>query len=149
MGFTHKSCYQLTEEMNSVLSLWNLWNYSWQSCRWAVLNFFLGQYRKVWNLKKIRYLTERLKVSNQKIKTIRMKSYGLPDDEYFFLKLFDDSRQRWKSLEDDWTKIPQFLGLNLFSKLYIQDILMQKIRLKDDYILSPAGISVKQKMTTD
>ena len=86
---------------------------------------------------------------NQKIKTIRMKSYGLPDDEYFFLKLFDDSRQRWKSLEDDWTKIPQFLGLNLFSKLYIQDILMQKIRLKDDYILSPAGISVKQKMTTD
>ncbi|MGN0893861.1 MAG: transposase [Succinivibrio sp.] len=26
---------------------------------------------------------------NQKIKTIRRKSYGLPDDEYFFLKLFD------------------------------------------------------------
>lgn len=31
---------------------------------------------------------------NQKIKTIRRKSYGLPDDEYFFLKLFDASRQR-------------------------------------------------------
>ena len=34
---------------------------------------------------------------NQKIKTIRRKSYGLPDDEYFFLKLFDATRQRWKS----------------------------------------------------
>ena len=29
---------------------------------------------------------------NQKIKTIRRQSYGLPDDEYFFLKLFDLSR---------------------------------------------------------
>ena len=29
---------------------------------------------------------------NQKIKTIRRQSYGLPDDEYFFLKLFDRSR---------------------------------------------------------
>ena len=29
---------------------------------------------------------------NQKIKTIRRNSYGLPDDEYFFLKLFDLSR---------------------------------------------------------
>lgn len=38
---------------------------------------------------------------NQKIKTIRRKSYGLPDDVYFFLKLFDASRQRWRSLEDD------------------------------------------------
>lgn len=36
-----------------------------------------------------------------------------------------------------------------FFKLYIQDILMQKNMAKDDYILSPAGISVKQKMTTD
>ena len=34
---------------------------------------------------------------NQKIKTIRRKSYGLPDDEYFFLKLFEASRQRWRS----------------------------------------------------
>ena len=33
----------------------------------------------------------------QKIKTIRRKSYGLPDDEYFFLKLFDASRQKWKA----------------------------------------------------
>ncbi|MDY5064117.1 MAG: transposase, partial [Succinivibrio sp.] len=38
---------------------------------------------------------------NQKIKTIRRKSYGLPDDECFFLKLFDASRQRWRSLDDD------------------------------------------------
>ena len=64
--------------------------------------FFSGSIQKSVGLeKKIRYLTERLKVSNQKIKTIRRKSYGLPDDEYFFLKLFDDSRQGWRSLEDD------------------------------------------------
>ena len=31
---------------------------------------------------------------NQKIKTIRRKIYGLPDDEYFLIKLFDASRQR-------------------------------------------------------
>lgn len=37
---------------------------------------------------------------NQKIKTTRRKSYGLPDDEYFFLKLFDASRQRWRSQID-------------------------------------------------
>ena len=30
---------------------------------------------------------------NQKIKTIRRHGYGYPDDEYFFLKLFDMSRQ--------------------------------------------------------
>lgn len=29
---------------------------------------------------------------NRKIKTIRRKSYGLPDDEYFFLKIIDASR---------------------------------------------------------
>ena len=29
---------------------------------------------------------------NNKIKTLRRQSYGLPDDEYFFLKLFDMSR---------------------------------------------------------
>ena len=34
---------------------------------------------------------------NQKIKTIRRKSYGLPDDEYFFLKRFDASRQKCKA----------------------------------------------------
>ncbi len=30
---------------------------------------------------------------NRKIKTIRRKSYGLPDDEYFFLKLIDASHK--------------------------------------------------------
>ena len=34
---------------------------------------------------------------NQKIKTIRKKIYEIPDDEYFFLKLFDVSRQKWKA----------------------------------------------------
>ena len=29
---------------------------------------------------------------NNKIKTIRRQGYGYPDDEYFFLKLFDASR---------------------------------------------------------
>lgn len=62
---------------------------------------FFWAIQKSVGLEKIRYLTERLKVSNQKIKTIRRKSYGLPDEEYFFLKLFDASRQRRRSLEDD------------------------------------------------
>ena len=43
----------------------------------------------------------KVEVVNQKSKTIRRKSYGLPDDEYFFLKHFDAHRQRWRSLEDD------------------------------------------------
>lgn len=29
---------------------------------------------------------------NQRIKTLRRQGYGYPDDEYFFLKLFDMSR---------------------------------------------------------
>ena len=32
---------------------------------------------------------------NQRIKTIRRQGYGYPDDEYFFLKLFDSSRQNY------------------------------------------------------
>ena len=32
---------------------------------------------------------------NQRIKTIRRHGYGYPDDEYFFLKLFDMSRQKY------------------------------------------------------
>lgn len=32
---------------------------------------------------------------NQKIKTLRRHGYGYPDDEYFFLKLFDMSRQEY------------------------------------------------------
>ena len=30
---------------------------------------------------------------NNKIKTLRRQAYGLPDDEYFFLKLIDSSRR--------------------------------------------------------
>ena len=30
---------------------------------------------------------------NNKIKTLRRQGYGYPDDEYFFLKLFDISRK--------------------------------------------------------
>ena len=30
---------------------------------------------------------------NNKIKTLRRQAYGLPDDEYFFLRIFDISRQ--------------------------------------------------------
>ena len=32
---------------------------------------------------------------NNKIKTLRRQGYGYPDDEYFFLKLFDMSRQEY------------------------------------------------------
>ena len=32
---------------------------------------------------------------NNKIKTLRRQAYGLPDDEYFFLKLFDASRKTY------------------------------------------------------
>ena len=32
---------------------------------------------------------------NNKIKTLRRQGYGYPDDEYFFLKLFDMSRQQY------------------------------------------------------
>lgn len=43
---------------------------------------------------------EKIEGINQKIKTIRRQSYGLPNDEYFFLTLLDASRQKWNhSLE--------------------------------------------------
>jgi hypothetical protein len=32
---------------------------------------------------------------NNKIKTLRRQGYGYPDDEYFFLKLIDASRQAY------------------------------------------------------
>ena len=32
---------------------------------------------------------------NNKIKTLRRQGYGYPDDEYFFLKLFDMSRKSY------------------------------------------------------
>ena len=32
---------------------------------------------------------------NNKIKTLRRQAYGYPDDEYFFLKLFDISRKTY------------------------------------------------------
>ncbi len=31
---------------------------------------------------------------NNKIKTLRRQAYGYPDDEYFFLKLFDITRTK-------------------------------------------------------
>lgn len=34
----------------------------------------------------------RIEGINNKIKTLRRQGYGYPDDEYFFLKLFDLSR---------------------------------------------------------
>ena len=36
--------------------------------------------------------TGRVEGTNQMIKTLRRKSYGIPDDEYFFLKIMDASR---------------------------------------------------------
>jgi hypothetical protein len=32
-------------------------------------------------------------ISGLKIKTLRRQGYGYPDDDYFFLKLFDASRK--------------------------------------------------------
>ena len=56
------------------------------------------------NHAKYRISNGKIEGINQKIKTIRRQSYGLPDDEYFFLKLFDASRQQWNhSLESSTT----------------------------------------------
>ena len=43
---------------------------------------------------------------NNKIKTIRRKGYGYPDDDYFFLKLFDASRKDYVR-NPSANKIPQ------------------------------------------
>ncbi|MEG1170089.1 MAG: transposase, partial [Erysipelotrichaceae bacterium] len=40
----------------------------------------------------IRISSGKIEGINNKIKTIRRMGYGYPDDEYFFLKLFDMSR---------------------------------------------------------
>ena len=39
-----------------------------------------------------RISTGKVEGTNQMIKTLRRKSYGIPDDEYFFLKIMDSSR---------------------------------------------------------
>ena len=39
--------------------------------------------------------TSRLEGINNKIKTLRRQGYGYPDDDYFFLKLFDASRKTY------------------------------------------------------
>lgn len=39
--------------------------------------------------------TGRIEGINQRIKTLRRQGYGYPDDEYFFLKLIDASRQNY------------------------------------------------------
>ena len=41
----------------------------------------------------IRLQTEKLRGINQRIKTLKRKSYGLPKDLYFFLKLMHESRK--------------------------------------------------------
>ena len=38
--------------------------------------------------------TGKIEGINNKIKTLRRQAYGYPDDEYFFLKLFDISRTK-------------------------------------------------------
>ena len=39
--------------------------------------------------------TSKLEGINNKIKTLRRQGYGYPDDDYFFLKLFDASRKTY------------------------------------------------------
>ncbi len=43
----------------------------------------------------IRISSGKIEGINNKIKTIRRMGYGYPDDEYFFLKLFDLSRKTY------------------------------------------------------
>lgn len=50
--------------------------------------------------------TGKLEGINNKIKTIRRKSYGLPNDDYFFLKLFDASRSDLLESGDSHTVVP-------------------------------------------
>lgn len=40
------------------------------------------------------YTSEKIEGTNNKIKTIRRRSYGLADTDYFFLKIMDASRRR-------------------------------------------------------
>ena len=42
-----------------------------------------------------RISTGKLEGINNKIKTLRRQGYGYPDDDYFFLKLFDASRKAY------------------------------------------------------
>ena len=39
--------------------------------------------------------TSKLEGINNKTKTLRRQGYGYPDDDYFFLKLFDASRKTY------------------------------------------------------
>ena len=39
--------------------------------------------------------TGKMEGINNKIKVIRRQAYGLPDDDYFFLRLFDASRKEY------------------------------------------------------
>lgn len=46
--------------------------------------------------------TGKIEGINNKIKTLRRLGYGYPDDEYFFLKLFDLSRNNSKKHTDNF-----------------------------------------------
>ena len=39
--------------------------------------------------------SDRMEGINNKIKVLRWQAYGLPDDDYFFLRLFDASRKNY------------------------------------------------------
>lgn len=47
-------------------------------------------------------------ISGLKIKTLRRQRYGYPDDDYFFLKLFDASRKGYVR-NPEAERIPQDL----------------------------------------
>ena len=50
-------------------------------------------YKGIITYAKYRISTGKVEGINNKIKTLRRQAYGYPDDEYFFLKLFDMSRK--------------------------------------------------------
>jgi|GEM_PF-5534437 len=62
-------------------------------------HFFLGQSLILWDAcSKQELRAGKHEGISHKTKTLRRSSYGLPDDEYFFLKLIDSSH-KWVKLE--------------------------------------------------
>lgn len=64
------------------------------SCKTAVCYKNCGSVQKIVGLTNYPLSIQKVEVVNQNIKTIRRDRYGLPDDEYFFLKLFVVSMER-------------------------------------------------------
>ena len=77
--------------------------------------------------------TGRLEGINNKIKTLRRQGYGYPDDDYFFLKLFDASRKVYIRNHTKF-RIEPFFGINFgvfvkfWKQMYSDFLLRRKIQ---------------------